>query len=144
MNDALTEYSKISVAGAAGMIANAKRMLILFHVHPDGDATGSAFALRDFAVSFGKEAVCVCADELPERLQFIAANVQESVLVDSVPEMFDPDLIVSVDTASPSQLGNLYELYKDKIDLMIDHHGKGTVYADYCIEHTASDRKSVV
>jgi phosphoesterase RecJ-like protein len=45
---------------------------------------------------------------------------------------------VSVDTASPSQLGALYETYKDKIDLMIDHHGKGTPYADHYISPGSS------
>jgi phosphoesterase RecJ-like protein len=138
MNDALTEYRQISAEDAARQIADAERLLILFHVHPDGDAAGSAFALREFAVSFGKHAVCVCADELPERLQFIAGKSQESVLPDAIPEGFSPDLTVSVDTASPMQLGALYDIYKDKIDLMIDHHGKGTVYADNFIEHTAS------
>lgn len=138
MNDSLTEYFPRSVEDAAKLIADAESLLILFHVHPDGDAAGSAFALREFAVSFGKNAVCVCADELPERLQFISSGAQESVLKEYIPDDFAPDLTVSVDTASPSQLGDLYGIYRDRIDLMIDHHGKGTVYADYCIENTAS------
>lgn len=138
MSDILADYSSRTVEDAAELICESKKLLILFHVHPDGDAAGSAFALRAFVESRGGEAFCVCADELPERLQFIAMGMQESVLCDAIPEGFKPDLTVSVDTASPSQLGALYDIYKDKIDLMIDHHGKGTVYADYCIDHTAS------
>ena len=138
MSDAAREYLTISPKQAAEMLCLAKRVLILFHVHPDGDAVGSAFALRAFIEHIGGRAWCVCADELPERFGFINVGVQDSVLKEAIPEGFCPELTVSVDTASPSQLGALYEIYKDKIDLMIDHHGKGTYYADHCVDPGAS------
>ena len=134
----MVEFRPKTVEEAADIICNNKRILILFHVHPDGDSIGSAFALRAFVESFGGRAWCVCADQLPERLLFAAEDYQESVLVEDIPEDFEPDLILSVDTASPGQLGALYEVYKDKIGLMIDHHASGTVYADYCIDSHAS------
>lgn len=138
MSDNLKEYRAVAPDLAAEMLCSGKNVLILFHVHPDGDAVGSAFALRAFIEHIGGRAWCVCADELPERFAFIYDGIQESVLFDTVPEDFKPDLTVSVDTASPSQLGSLYDIYKDKIDLMIDHHGKGTFYADYCVDPRAS------
>ena len=138
MSDAAREYLTLSPKQVAERLCIAKRVLILFHVHPDGDAVGSAFALRAFIEYIGGRAWCVCADELPERFAFINQGIQESVLRESIPEDFCPELTVSVDTASPSQLGALYEIYKDKIDLMIDHHGKGTYYADHCVDPNAS------
>ena len=138
MSDNARVYRALTPEMAAEMLCSHKRVLILFHVHPDGDAVGSAFALRAFIEHTGGEALCVCADSLPERFAFIYGGVQESVKYEDIPEGFSPDLIVSVDTASPSQLGALYEIYKDKIDLMIDHHGKGIAYADYCIFPEAS------
>ena len=138
MSDAGREYLTLSSKQAAERLLSAKRVLILFHVHPDGDAVGSAFALRAFIEHIGGRAWCVCADELPERFGFINEGVQESVLREAIPEDLCPELTVSVDTASPSQLGALYEIYKDKIDLMIDHHGKGTYYADHCVDPNAS------
>lgn len=138
MSDCLKNFRDVSVSDAAKMICEHECVLILFHVHPDGDAAGSAFALRAFIEHRGGKAWCICADELPDRFGFIVNGVQQSVNEDSIPEGFVPDLVVSVDTASPSQLGALYEAYKDKIDLMIDHHGKGTYYADHCVESQAS------
>ena len=138
MTESSCEYRSVEVSEAADILCESKKILILFHVHPDGDAVGSAFALRAFVQHFGGQAWCVCADELPERFGFITEGVQDSTLVSSIPEGFVPDAIVSVDTASPSQLGALYEVYKDKIDLMIDHHGKGTYYADHCVDPSAS------
>lgn len=138
MSEHENQYRALSVEEAADFLCESKSTLILFHVHPDGDAVGSAFALRAFIEHVGGRAWCVCADELPERFRFVSDGVQDSVLPESIPEDLNPDKIVSVDTASPSQLGSLYELYKDKIDFMIDHHGKGTPYADHCIHRHAA------
>lgn len=131
-------FFELSSDEATALLCERQRYLVLFHVHPDGDAVGSAFALANMIIATGREAYCVCADEVPERLYFASKDLQESVLAASIPEGFVPDAIVSVDTASPSQLGELYEVYKDKIDLMIDHHGKGTYYANYFVSPTSS------
>lgn len=125
-------------------ISNAQSVLILFHVNPDGDAVGSAFALRQALVTVGKNAWCVCASEVPERLLFAVSDSQDSVLCENIPGNIEFDLVVSVDTASPSQLGALYEIYKDKIDIMIDHHGKGIPYADNYVSDTSSSCGEVV
>lgn len=123
---------------ATDILCDGDRYLILFHVHPDGDAVGSAFALRQTIIGTGRQAFCICADEVPERLLFASEKYQDGVLTESIPDGFVPDKIISVDTASPSQLGDLYYEYGDKIDLMIDHHGKGTCYADYFTDSSAS------
>ena len=138
MLDATREFLALGKDEAAQRLYAASNVLILFHVNPDGDATGSAFALRETLTLIGKRAYCVCSCEVPERLRFISKKAQKSVLYESIPEDFSPDLIVSVDTASPSQLGSLKDIYGDKVDLMIDHHGKGTPYADGYIVPEAS------
>ena len=132
------EFVSLSESEVAERLSSAQSVLILFHINPDGDAVGSAFALRHALISLGKSAWCVCASEVPERLLFAVEDSQESVLPESIPERMSFDLAVSVDTASPSQLGSLYEAYKGKIDIMIDHHGKGTPYADNYVSPGAS------
>ncbi|MBE6590124.1 MAG: bifunctional oligoribonuclease/PAP phosphatase NrnA [Ruminococcaceae bacterium] len=103
--------------------------LVLFHRAPDADAVGSAYAMKKLLEAFGSRAWCVCAGELPARLSFLLFGEQESVLPESIPQDMRVSRIVSVDTASPSQLDRLYELFGDQVDLMIDHHGKGDAYA---------------
>ena len=141
MTESSCEYRSVEVSEAADILCESKNILILFHVHPDGDAVGSAFALRAFVEHFGGQAWCVCADELPERFGFITEGVQDSTLVSSIPEGFVPDAIVSVDTASPSQLGALYEVYKDKIDLMIDRSAEMVSFAVNCALQSNIDPK---
>lgn len=112
--------------------------LVLFHRGPDADAVGSAFAMKRILSDLGSRAFCVSADEVPARLRFLTDGEQESVLPDAIPEDFDVARIISVDTASPSQLGALWELYEGQIDLMIDHHGMGEPYADHYIRPDAA------
>ena len=106
--------------------------LILFHRNPDGDAVGSAFALKRMLTAMGSAARCVAPDEVPHRLRFLSDG-QESVLPESIPPSFEQARTVSVDVASPSQLGSLGERFSNRVDLMIDHHRNGTPFADYYI-----------
>ena len=112
--------------------------LVLFHRGPDADAVGSAFAMKKVLSDLGSRAFCVSADEVPARLQFLTDGEQKSVLPQAIPEDLDITRIISVDTASPSQLGSLWELYEGRIDLMIDHHGMGEPYADHYIRPDAA------
>ncbi len=138
MSENAEGYVACELETAQKMLSSAQNVLILFHINPDGDAVGSAFALRHALSGLGKHAYCISAHEVPERLLFAVSDTQESTLAASLPAGFEPDLIVSVDTASPSQLGELYEIYKDKIALMIDHHAKGSPYAPAYIVSGAS------
>ena len=118
--------------------------LIIFHRHPDGDALGSGFALRLLLEAMGNRALCACEDEIPERLSFLVGDKQASILPENLPSDFHPKQIITVDTASPAQMGRLYDLYGDRVDLMIDHHAKGTRYAHGWINGNASSAGEMV
>ena len=81
--------------------------LIIFHRNPDADAVGSAFALQRLMEQLGSPTRCICCDEVPQNLRFLMDDVQESVLPEAVLVDFDPVHIISVDTASVSQMGTL-------------------------------------
>lgn len=134
----MCDFQALSFEEILPRIAEPKDTLILFHRNPDADAVGSAFAMKKVLADLGSRAVCVCANEIPERLRFLTNEEQESVLPDAIPADFEAARIIAVDTASPTQLGSLYELYKGKIDLMLDHHGVGEPYADYYIRPNAA------
>ena len=102
--------------------------LIIFHRNPDADAVGSAFALERVLEQLGSPTRCICCDEVPENLQFLMNEVQESVLCDAVLSDFEPERIITVDTASLSQMGELANLFGERVDLMIDHHESDASY----------------
>ena len=124
------EYRDLTAAEVAAYLCTPAPTLVLCHARPDADALGSAMALSLWLQKKGSPAFVVCADEIPERLRFLTEGVQESVLLSSVPAGFENARVITVDTASPAQLGDLWEAFGSRISLMIDHHARGTRYAD--------------
>ena len=140
----MSNYQKLTLAEAASRIRGGTDTLILFHRHPDGDAVGSGFALKLLLEQMGCRALCSCDDELPERLEFLAGDKQDSIKAENIPADFVPAQIITVDTASPAQVGDQYARYAGRIDLMIDHHERGEMYADGWVEGGASSAGELI
>lgn len=129
----MKSFKKLSFSDVCRELATPKNTLILFHTRPDGDAVGSSFALKLLLEAAGSRAWCVCINEVPQRLNFLSKGIQDSALPEAIPADFEAERILTVDTASPTQLGDLYGMFGDRIDMMIDHHVKGEPYADYLV-----------
>ncbi len=104
--------------------------ILLIHRKPDGDAVGSAAALAHFYLARGERVSIDCADAIPARLAFITKELNLTPTTDK-----ETRTIISLDVASPAQLGSLYEVYTGEAapDLMIDHHAVGTPFAPHFI-----------
>ena len=138
------DFKKLTFADVCAELATPKNTLILFHVRPDGDAVGSAFALKLVLEAAGSRAFCMCQNEVPQRLSFLSEGIQESALPEALPSDFEIERIVAVDTASVAQLGDLYARFKNKIDMKLDHHGKGENYSDYYVMNHAAATGEIV
>jgi len=125
-------YRKLGARDAALRILEIKNPVIFIHVRPDGDAVGSAAALSLIFRQLGYSAPIKSADKIPARLSFILENTDTRV-ADTL-EGYTP---VSIDTASISQLGALYD-ENNLPRFMIDHHAVGEQYADGYIAPEAS------
>ncbi len=112
---------------------NNNKLLILAHRNPDGDAVGSAFALKLIYEELSGKAVCACCHEVPDYLKFLIKG-QETLKFD---ENTEYDRIVAVDTASPQQLGEL-ECLAEGCYFAIDHHESCTPYCDTLRDHLSS------
>ena len=111
------------VCSVAELLKGADNIEIFTHVHPDGDALGSAYALSAALKKLSKNVRVTVNDTLPSDFSYIH-NVEN-------PE-FTADYTVSVDVASMSLLGDFPE---DRvIDLAIDHHLNNTTRSKnlYC------------
>ncbi|NLX93833.1 MAG: bifunctional oligoribonuclease/PAP phosphatase NrnA [Clostridiales bacterium] len=117
---------RINAAYAAELLKSKDNILILTHDHPDGDTLGTAYALCRALRSLGKKAVVKCPDKIPASYAFMWQNLPE--------QDFEPAFIVAVDIADSVLLGAEYEaIYKDIINLSIDHHGSNNLKADYIL-----------
>lgn len=140
----MSDFNRLSCVALAKQIKRNLNSLVIFHRHPDGDAVGSGFALRLLLEAMGCQTLCACEDEIPERLRFLVGDKQESILPENLPADFIPEQIITVDTASPAQMGRLFPLYEGRVDLMIDHHARGEMYADGWVKGDASSAGEMV
>ncbi len=115
----------------AKRIERAKRVLILTHMRPDGDAYGSALALAA-ALKRKNIPTQVCDEsKIPSNLTFLKGIAQ---VTDKPQEGYD--LIVAVDCSDEQRLGNLQPCFsgakRKNIDTInIDHHVSNTRFAKY-------------
>lgn len=120
-----------SLQQIADRIKRAKRVVIVGHMRPDGDAFGSALAfscaLKKLNIS---TQVCVESD-IPSNLAFVEGI--EKVLKKPTEEY---DLFVSVDCSQEQRMGALQEEFllakRKRIDTVnVDHHISNPRYAKY-------------
>lgn len=118
----MQEFKRLSKEECADRLLSLCDPLIICHVRPDGDTVATAKALSVVFKLLGKSPRIACADRLPKRLAFILRGE------DFTSETSGGDA-VTVDVASPSQMGALYEARPD-VSLAIDHHAVNTPFAD--------------
>ena len=131
----MSEFLGLELSSLCLALQKSADTLILYHARPDGDAIGSAYALRGILSALGSDCFCRCVDKIPTRLAFLTEE-------DQLPAGFSPERVISVDSASPAQLGALFDEYK--VDIMIDHHASGTPYADNYIRSDASATGEII
>lgn len=135
--------NNVSINSICKMLMKNSKFLIFIHESPDADCIGSCFALINTLRSIGKTAYAASSDRIPASLAFLTDGVRD-FSVNALPEGFEPDVMISVDVASPSQLGAYKEL-APKIALSIDHHATHDKFAsEVYVDATASACAEIV
>lgn len=101
---------------------------IICHIRPDGDALGSACALKNALNDIGIKAHAFCDDVIPEKFDFIIGKND----ISNAPLSENYSAIISVDCADISRLGvyaNDFLAHKNTFN--IDHHISNNSYAKY-------------
>ncbi len=106
-------------------IKDAKRIVILTHESPDGDAIGSSLAVKLMVENFDKEAD-VIIPEYSRLFNFLPAIDQ----VKKESEIKKYDLAISVDCADLKRLTKKEYFENAKKTIVIDHHGSNKMYGD--------------
>lgn len=119
-----------------------KKIAIIPHRSPDGDAMGSTLALYHFLIKLGHKAVVIAPNEFPEFLAWLPGS--ETVLVyekdkENVANILkEQDVIFTLDFNALHRTGEMeFVLNKLKsVFIMIDHHEKPDNYAKYTYSNT--------
>lgn len=118
----MADYKSLSAEDIARIMLTLKTPTVLMHARPDGDTVGTGIALVKMFKKLGIKANYACPDKISERLRFITEGEDEA-------DTFIGRELVSVDVASPAQLGRFADL-ADRIIFSVDHHSNNTPFAD--------------
>lgn len=128
---------KIELEQAAQILREQDDILILTHQYPDGDTLGSAGALCAMLRQMGKKAQFICADPIPKKYDYMLTGIPTMEVT--------PSFVVAVDVADRKLLGCLNEIWGDRVDLCIDHHGSNQLYAAQTyVDATAASATEII
>lgn len=138
----MTSTNQALYQTAAHWIDSSRKIVIIPHYNPDGDAIGSCLALYNLMDKLGKEVHAISPNEFPDFLnwmknseQIIRYN-QDKTVADEL--ILQADLIMLVDFSSGKRMNAMEEIVKispaKKIN--IDHHPDPEPIADLLFSDT--------
>lgn len=116
-----------------------KKITIIPHENPDGDAIGSSLGLGQVLKNFGHEVQVITANDYPEFLKWFSADVplviyeKEKKLAKEL--LFESELLICLDFNEEKRAGHLEKMIKrfDKTKILIDHHPFPTNFCDFTV-----------
>jgi phosphoesterase RecJ-like protein len=127
-----------------GLLATQKKIVIIPHRNPDGDAMGSTLGLYHFLKQKGHEATVMTPNEFPDFLAWLPASETVKVFEKDTEACLkllnEAQIIFTLDFNVLSRTGDFMEnaLQKLKVPfIMIDHHQKPGDYAAYTFSDTS-------
>lgn len=124
------------------LLSTPKKVVIIPHRSPDGDAMGSTLGLYHFLKKLNHEAIVIAPNEFPEFLAWLPAT--ENVLIfekdkeNTTKIIFEADLIFTLDFNALHRTGEMEHILSKVTApfIMIDHHQKPDDYAKYMFSDT--------
>lgn len=112
-----------------------KKILIIPHKNPDGDAMGSCLGLYHYLQQLGHQADVIAPNDYPDFLKWLPGNdrvlIYESQEKASKKKIAEADLCFTLDFNALNRIGNLEDALNDFQGdyIMIDHHQQPDDYA---------------
>lgn len=125
------------------LLATPKKISIIPHRNPDGDAMGSTLALYHFLKKLNHEVAVISPNEFPNFLSWLPGS--ENVLIyekdkdNCTLELKNSEIVFTLDFNALHRVGEMENVLKnlDCTFVMIDHHQKPDDYAKYTYSDTA-------
>jgi phosphoesterase RecJ-like protein len=119
-----------------------RRVVIIPHVNPDGDAIGSSLGLNDVMLKAGFESSVIVPNEFPTYLSWLGSEGVPHIYEkspDACHQLIDKaDLLFYLDFNDHKRLGKLenYLQTASKSIVLIDHHPEPQIKADFMFSDT--------
>jgi len=132
-----TTINKIS-----SWVEEAKRIVILTHTNPDGDAIGSSLALALALKKKGKDAQVIIPDGLPDFLRWLPGIELSTTFAykkeKAIGIIESADILFCLDFNDPKRLNSVEEYLSRSTakKILIDHHEDPVDFADVSVSET--------
>jgi phosphoesterase RecJ-like protein len=119
------------------LLNEVKKIMIITHVNPDGDAMGSASGLNNVFINGGFESNVIVPNDFPEYLGWLVLKEPPLIYEHNVSEchqMIDrSDLLIFLDFNDIERVGKMekYLCVTSKPLILIDHHPDAVIKADF-------------
>lgn len=110
---------------------------VIGHARPDGDCIGAQVALHRVLSACGRDVICINADAVPRRLQFLTAGVRFH-RVDELPPDAASRAAIFVDCADHARPGERLKAMFPRPHGAIDHHLSNCGYATFNLVEPSS------
>ncbi|NRT16546.1 phosphoesterase RecJ-like protein [Flavobacterium sp. 28A] len=131
------------IEAIALLLATPKKIVIIPHRSPDGDAMGSTLGLYHFLSKYNHEAVVIAPNEFPDFLAWLPGSetvkIFEKDKENCTKILQEADLVFTLDFNAFHRVGNEMEKVLTELKstyIMIDHHQKPDDYAAYTYSNT--------
>lgn len=114
-----------------------RRIAVIGHARPDGDCIGSQVALGRVLAALGFDVVCINADAIPRRLQFLVKEMA-FLRTDEVVNAPDDRAAIFVDCADHARAGERLKVRFPAPVAVVDHHLSNVGFATANLVDSAS------
>ena len=129
--------TKQDISEIKELLSTTKRIVIVPHKNPDGDAIGSCLGLSIFLKKLEHRVTVIAPNDYPDFLKWLPEEDQiliyESQKEESDNQITNADIIFTLDFNDLSRIGEMETLVggSKAIKIMIDHHQQPSDYARY-------------
>ena len=124
------------------LLSTPKKIVIIPHRSPDGDAMGSTLGLKLFLSKLGQRALVIAPNEFPDFLSWLPGS-EEVVIYEHDKEkatslLMDAEIVFTLDFNALHRTGDMEIVLKtlDATFIMIDHHQAPDSYAKFTFSDT--------
>jgi len=120
-----------------------KKIVVVPHENPDGDAIGAALGLGQVLQNAGHDVNVVSANDYPDFLKWFSSDVPVAIYDTNKKNakklVFEADILICVDFNEAKRAGHLESTIEkfDRTKILIDHHPNPTQFCDYTVSETS-------
>ena len=133
-----------NIAELKTLLSTPKKIVIVSHRNPDGDAIGSSLGLKHFLTQLDHKVTVAFPSEFPDFVSFLP-EANRILIHDNNPDFVEnalegSDIIFCLDFNSLSRIDSIGDFIRakcqDKVKVLIDHHLEPEAFAQFTLSQT--------